>query len=183
MDATGSGDIDTTTLHTATNCSADVNISGLSGRLLTVPSATSKALFSNPSGRWHLGLAVHQFFPSGLVARLRRERKAIWDAQQRKLEQRLEQAIAEAKSAGMDEDTVADLQLQLQERAVASNVSQDDRGPLFDVIAWHDGMHWKAAVDTSESGEFSQASPMSDFSRAHEYPTFGPIAIALLPGC
>ena len=57
VDATGSGDIDTTTLHTATNCSAAVNISGLSGRLLTVPSATSNALFSNPSGRWHLGLA------------------------------------------------------------------------------------------------------------------------------
>jgi tripeptidyl-peptidase-2 len=173
VDATGSGDVDTSTVLDGDNSERAAELRGQTGRTLVIPACTR---FSNPSGRWHVGmLSAYQLFPGPLVTRLRRERKSDWDESQRRLEQRLEEEIAAASSSGEhDGEALADLRLRLGEaRALAGNEAADP-GPLFDVVAWHDGACWRAAVDTSEAGDLAQAQPMRDFKLAQEFGTFGP---------
>lgn len=176
IDATGSGDVDTSTVMTGANCDASVNLRGVSGRTLVVPSSRACPVFCNPSGRWHLGMvAAYQIFPSGLVSRIKRDRATTWNAKQRELEQRLEDDIATAASSGLDDQALADLYVRLEEaRVMARDVKNTDRGPLFDVVAFHDGCSWKALVDTSEVGDLANSTPMSDFKLACEYSAFAP---------
>jgi tripeptidyl-peptidase-2 len=184
VDATGSGDVDTSTTLVGDNREGAVELQGLTGRTLTVPAACPA--FTNPSGTWHIGmLSAFHLFPGPLVARLRSARRGRWDEHQRLLAQQLEREIAAASSvasAGAGEVTddvngeaLADLQLLLSEaRTLGASLHAEDPGPVFDVLAWHDGSRWKAVVDTTESGDLAQARPMSDFKVAQEWGTFGP---------
>ena len=174
VDATGSGDVDTSTVLEGSNAGGAAELRGLTGRTLLVPSAESCPAFTNPSGRWHVGmLSAFHLFPGGLVARLRSARQDAWDESQRQLEQRLEAEIAAAAaSEETDSEALADLRLRLDEaRALDTGA---DPGPIFDVLAWHDGDQWKAAVDTTEAGDLAECVPMSDFKVAQEWSTFGP---------
>ena len=37
----------------------------------------------------------------------------------------------------------------------------------------HDGSVWRAVVDTTESGDLSSLTPLTDFDVEHQYATFG----------
>ena len=177
VDATGSGDVDTSTTLEADNTDGAAELEGLTGRVLAIPAADAHPAFANPTGRWHVGmLSAYRLFPGPLVARLRRARKDEWDLGQRQLEQRLEAEIAAAASSGeTDAEVLADLRLRLDEaRALDGSPTDADPGPIFDVVAWHDGAHWKAVVDTTEAGDLAEAQPMRDFKVAQEWSTFGP---------
>jgi tripeptidyl-peptidase-2 len=67
IDGTGSGDVDTSTVRTASG----QRITGLTGRTLKIPND-----WKNPSGDFHLGWKrAFDLYPGQLVARLKRERR------------------------------------------------------------------------------------------------------------
>ena len=182
VDATGSGDVDTSTMLQGDNKDSAIELQGLTGRTLVIPASPA---FANPSGRWHVGmLSAFQLFPGPLVARLHGARKDEWDECQRQLEQRLEVEITTAAGDDADSEVLADLRLRLDEaRALNGSSSQADPGPIFDVVSWHDGTQWKAVVDTTEVGDLAQTLPMRNFKVAQEWSTFGPSATQRTRGC
>jgi tripeptidyl-peptidase-2 len=65
IDASGSGDVDTSTVRT-TEGPKDREVEGLSGRSLKIPDD-----WENPSGEWHVGVKpANQLLPSILRGRL-----------------------------------------------------------------------------------------------------------------
>ena len=49
-----------------------------------------------------------------------------------------------------------------------------DPGPIMDCVVFHDGTHWRAAIDVSETGLlcFSCSAPLTDFRVEHQWSTF-----------
>lgn len=65
VDTTGSGDVDTSTVH-ATDGNENRRIQGLSARTLVIPDD-----WVNPTGKWHVGVkAAFELFPSAVKSRL-----------------------------------------------------------------------------------------------------------------
>ena len=48
----------------------------------------------------------------------------------------------------------------------------DDIGPIYDCIVFHDGTYWQAAIDASETGDFSGSVLMTDYRVYRTYSTF-----------
>lgn len=69
VDATGSGDVDTSTIVSAEESEQFVGrkvVRGISGRLLVIPDD-----WENPSAEWHIGIkSAFELFPSNLRSRL-----------------------------------------------------------------------------------------------------------------
>ncbi len=65
VDSTGSGDVDTSTVHT-TESQESRQILGLSGRTLYIPDH-----YINPTGKWHVGIkAAFELFPNAVKSRI-----------------------------------------------------------------------------------------------------------------
>ncbi|KAJ8030831.1 Tripeptidyl-peptidase 2 [Holothuria leucospilota] len=170
IDATGSGDVDTSTVVEA----KDGEIAGLTGRKLKVPSS-----WKNPSGKYHIGVKVaYELFPKGLKERLQKERREKrWDGPHR-------QCIAEALRAvdkfESDHTTVTKQEDKLakDDLTAAVDILQNaekkfaDPGPVYDCVVFHDGDSWNAVVDTSECGELETCKLLRNYKECHEYATF-----------
>ena len=50
----------------------------------------------------------------------------------------------------------------------------EDAGPIYDCVVFHDGKTWRAAIDISETGDFTTASPMASYREERQYGTFTP---------
>lgn len=170
VDASGSGDVDTTTRVTPNE---DGTITGLSGRTLTL-----NPEWTNPSEEFRVGLkAAYDLFPRPAVNRVRRERGDEFAEVQRP-------ALAEARSvlAAFDRDHPRPTRAQLEEREelaarvelLESKLASDlpDPGPVYDCLVWHDGERWMAAVDTDQDGDFTNEKAMTNFRDGLEYATF-----------
>jgi len=48
----------------------------------------------------------------------------------------------------------------------------EDIGPVYDCITFFDGIHWNAVIDTTESGDLSEAEPMLNYNIKHQYRQF-----------
>jgi tripeptidyl-peptidase-2 len=172
VDATGSGDVQTSTV---VELGDDGTLTGLSGRTLTPDPA-----WNNPSGEYRLGLkAGYELFPGGLVARLKRERKEDFAEAQRLAVAEARRAMVEFDAAheGDDLDEAAEkkrqsLQARLDELQAMWG-AYDDPGPIFDCLVFHDGEVWRGAVDTDEDGDFADEKAMTDYRSEREYGTFG----------
>ena len=171
IDASGSGDVDMSTVREL----EDGTLEGLTGRRLK-PAKKWK----NPSGKWRVGVKpAWEFYPGGLVTRLRTERRRDFDEN---LREKL--AAADRELAAWDEAHPDPTRAMLRDRAdrvarrdqlVALGESWDDPGPVFDCVAFHDGKTWRAAIDTDEDGEFDDEKTLTNFRDEHEYATFGEI--------
>jgi tripeptidyl-peptidase-2 len=175
VDCTGSGDVDTTT--TAKLDSEGFLLNPHTGRKLKMGTGPR---WANPSGTWRLGYkAKFELVDSGLVERLKKERKAASD------EVHLGYA-AEARKRLLDfekenpkplKDEALKLQLKdLEDRVAqlaAAQSSSEDEGPLLDVVAWHDGTHWRAAVSLSEDGDLTSTPALTNFATEHEWSHLG----------
>ncbi len=75
--------------------------------------------------------------------------------------------VSDAKQGESLDD--AKLRIQLLK---AYEKEYEDPGPVFDCIVFHDGVRWQAAVDTTETGDFTSAVLMTDYRVNRQYSTF-----------
>ena len=171
--ATGSGDVDMSAVAAVEAGGEGEDdgvrwVQGLSGRRLLLGDWT------NPTGVWRVGIKrAYELFPKPLVTRIKAERKkefleahrtALADAQLA-----LDAFVRDHPGtvAGADARAKADLEATLEAlRAVES--SYDDAGPVYDIVLFHDGDNWRAAVDSSESGDLRSLSPLAPYAVAFE---------------
>jgi tripeptidyl-peptidase-2 len=97
VDATGSGDVDMSRVVEATIVNDSSNaelhglrqIAGLSGRQVVLGDDKKNPAWSNPSGKWHVGIkAAFELFPKSLKNRVKKERKKVFDKEQRAAKQK-----------------------------------------------------------------------------------------------
>ncbi|MQM06774.1 hypothetical protein Taro_039603 [Colocasia esculenta] len=169
LDCTGSGDIDTSTV---VKTDPDGCILGKSGTRLPVNPA-----WENPSGEWHVGCKlVYGLFTDSLTSRLKKERRKKWD-------EKNQEAISESlkhlnefdkKHRKIDDVSLKKVREDLQNKLDflrKQAESYEDRGPVIDVVAWHDGSIWRAAVDTQSLEDDSDHGKLSDFVPLTNYRT------------
>ena len=71
-----------------------------------------------------------------------------------------------------DADRKKDLEALLTETNKLAN-SVSDPGPVYDCVVFHDGQHWRAVVDTSETGDLASCGkPMADYKVEYQYRPF-----------
>jgi tripeptidyl-peptidase-2 len=163
VDASGSGDVDTSALRKA---DAQGRVVGLSGRQLQIPSHW----MTPSSGEYRVGLKrAFDLYPTPLTKRITADRKVAHDQTQRKREASLYQALAAL--GPKDADKKKQLEAELENLAVL-NKDFTDPGPLWDVVCFHDGNVWRAAVDTSEEGDLDAAPLLTNFRLEKKYATF-----------
>ncbi|KAJ0389040.1 hypothetical protein P43SY_010365 [Pythium insidiosum] len=113
-------------------------------------------------------------FPRALVDRIKKERKEKFDAKQRAAVNAVQVELAEwaQKNSPTTSDAAAlrakkDLQARL---AVLDDLqkSYSDVGPVYDAVVFFDGEHWRAALDTAESGDFTGVAALTDFKQHPE---------------
>ncbi|GJN40688.1 hypothetical protein PR202_gb29949 [Eleusine coracana subsp. coracana] len=161
IDCTGSGDVDTSKVVKA---DADGAIVGASGTRLVVNSS-----WKNPSQEWHVGCKlVYELFTDTLTSRLKKERKKKWDEEnQEAISVALKQLNEfEKKHAKPGDATLKKAQEDLQNRLDYLRKlaeSYDDRGPVIDIVAWHDGDVWRVAVDTQALEDNKNCGKLADF--------------------
>lgn len=172
VECTGSGDVDTSVVRKA---GADGTIEGLAGRALR-PSPS----FRNPSGEWHVGAKLAtELYSKGLEKRMAADRRKQFNREADAAEAEARRAVA-AFDREHDEAEVRgsrDLQAQkkdLEDRVEALTSARgayEDEGPVYDCLVWHDGDAWRAAVDTTETGDFADAEAMTNFKVERQWST------------
>ncbi|MEO1584790.1 MAG: S8 family serine peptidase [Planctomycetota bacterium] len=170
VDASGSGDVDTSTFAEIND---DGTITGLSGRTLSLSDE-----WTNPTGEYRVGLKpATELFPSGLVGRYMAERAKDRNEQHRALVADATRALAEFDRDVPEptEDQLErrdDLQTRIDLLAELPDMISDV-GPVFDCLVWHDGEHWRAAIDTDEDGDLAEELALTNFRTEREFGTFG----------
>ncbi|ESO86457.1 hypothetical protein LOTGIDRAFT_129137 [Lottia gigantea] len=166
IDATGSGDVDTSTVVEA----QDGVITGLTGRKLQVPES-----WNNPSGRYHIGVKVlFELYPKGLKDRITKERReALWDPQQRRvLAETTKQLENFNNKVGNSELVNKGIKEDLQAKVdILSNLEKkySDCGPVVDCIVFNDGDTWRACIDTSENGVLQRCTVLASYREEQQF--------------
>uniref|UniRef100_A0ACD5Z3T0 Uncharacterized protein n=1 Tax=Avena sativa TaxID=4498 RepID=A0ACD5Z3T0_AVESA len=176
IDCTGSGDVDTSNVVKA---DADGAIIGASGTRLIVNSS-----WKNPSQEWRVGYKlVYELFTDTLISRLKKERKKKWDEEnQEAISRALNQLNEFEKKHSKPDDAKlkkakADLQDRLDYLKKQSD-GYDDRGPVIDVVVWHDGDVWRVAVDTQglegnkDCGKLADFVPLTNYRLERKFGIF-----------
>ncbi|KAG9416309.1 tripeptidyl-peptidase II Tpp2 [Aphanomyces cochlioides] len=170
VDATGSSDVDMSTVVKAKD-----------GKLKLGPKTvwTLNPAWHAVDNSFHVGFKRgYEIFPIPLVNRLKEERKAEWMRAQRPLIHQVQKELAEWNAAHDGKTFTADdidARKELQARLALLEDSMktfDDPGPIYDCVCFFDGTHWRAAVDGSETGDFSNAVAMANYRVAHESAKF-----------
>jgi tripeptidyl-peptidase-2 len=168
VDGTGSGDVDTSTIVE----SEDGHIEGLTGRVLAVAET-----WNNPSGQWRIGLkSAWELYPGPLVARMKTERRRVFDEQHRGLVAHAASALEAHRSS---HDSLTDEQQRERDelearvdRLEALAQGYDDPGPVFDCVVFHDGTQWRGVIDTDEDGDLGEERVLTNYRLEREYGTF-----------
>ncbi len=172
IDATGSGDVDISTIREPAE---DGTIEGLSGRLLSLPEACR----SGPSPRqvW-IGLkAAYDLFPQGLVRRLKEDRKKAFAKKHRKLEAGLRGEILRwetehPRPSAEEQKQAGELRERLTQLQDAWKDYQDP-GPVIDCVVYRSQDHLWALIDTDADGDLAEELPLADYHIHQQYGTFG----------
>lgn len=175
IDATGSGDVDTS--HTV-EATKEGTLEGLSGRTLTLPNK-----LKNPSKKFHLGLKrAKDLFHGGVNSRISRLRSSEW---QRELNQIRDQRTKDRRAAEAKGErsafkkAAADLSLSEKDEiareqlleSLESNYAKSDPGPIYDCVVWSDGKQFHVIVDTDEDGDLADEKILRPFGIAGEFGT------------
>jgi tripeptidyl-peptidase-2 len=147
-------------------------LQGLSGRKLKIPST-----WDNPSGEFHIGIKrAFELYPRGLSGRVKSERKKAFDTRQRELVADLTKQIAEYSDKNPSNPVGGKAELEARLEQLKALAGTDDVGPVYDCVVFKDSKNvWRAAVDTLENGDFSQAKVLCDYHLEHQYGTFSEI--------
>ncbi|EAQ77790.1 S8 family serine peptidase [Blastopirellula marina] len=169
VDASGSGDIDTSTVRKMDD---EHVIEGLTGRKLTIPKK-----WKCPSGEFHVGMKRgYDLFPGGLVSRLKKERKKDWDEEFRAVQAKLSDQIeafhiAHPKPSEVEKEELKELTTRRTELDKAHD-NWDDPGPIYDCVVFYDGKAWRAAIDADEDGQLDDEKLLTNFRAERQYATF-----------
>ncbi|KAJ2783388.1 hypothetical protein GGI15_002600 [Coemansia interrupta] len=150
IDCTGSGDVK---MGPAQKCSPEkpLELIGDSGRVLRL-----NPKWNNPSGQWRVGSKwFYDIAPPSVKQHVRKERQELFQKRSKKM---ADEINAEEKKLTAS----ADIREQ-SEVLKTLDTMYSDCGPLLDCVAFHDGKDWKAAVDTSETGDFTEALAMGAY--------------------
>jgi tripeptidyl-peptidase-2 len=153
VDCTNAGDVE---MHQTTITSYDnycIQIKGANGEPISVPTS-----FVNPTNTWRVGTKrAYDLWPSPLVTRMKKSRKNRFA---------IEHAALLAKAQGSKDPAELEILKDLYK-------TYDDAGPTYNVVSWHDGQHWRVAVDTLESGNLTGQPALTDYSVEYQHHTFG----------
>lgn len=138
--------------------------------MLTIP---DRILALNPSRNFRLGLKQgYELFPSTLIARLRKERRAVWDKHMRSALNAVRQQLYHNRDQKHPHPSVEELEAR-QAVLLSIDKAYHDYGPLYDVLAFNDGTRWRVVVDTSETGNLRQCDILEDYAVHGNYSQFG----------
>lgn len=158
-------------------------ITGITGRTLKIP-----ADWTNPTGNFHIGMKnAFDLYPrgwgtsrSGILAE---RREKFWDkehkeAQANALRRQQELDAAEGEELSLvqklaKENAEAEVELvaALDKKVRDAGVGHwlNDVGPVYDCLVWHTGDAWRAAIDTSETGDLASCLCLGIFRETREY--------------
>ncbi|RHY32019.1 hypothetical protein DYB32_002947 [Aphanomyces invadans] len=161
------GDVDMSTILKPT----DGKLVLPSGKVLTLNPAWKASEFRVGSKR------AYELYPKLLVDRIKKERKEKWQAKDREAINAVQKELADWTSANSSNPSQAaiDARKDIQARLAVLEANSklfEDPGPIYDAVAFYDGTHWRAAVDTSETGDFSTSPAFTNYRVAHEYGKF-----------
>ncbi|MFI4874052.1 MAG: S8 family serine peptidase, partial [Blastopirellula sp. JB062] len=171
VDASGSGDVDTSTRRKFEDEEKRILI-GLTGRKLTIPKK-----WNPPNGEYHVGMkAGYELFPGGLVQRLKSERKKEWDEHFRQVQAQVNDEIAAFEKAHPQPNEKEQKRLQelktRQKELDKAHASWRDPGPIYDCVVFYDGKRWQAAVDADEDGDLNDEKLLTNYRVQRQYATF-----------
>lgn len=177
IDASGSGDVDTSTVLEA----KEGKLEALSGRTLTLPQG-----ITNPTGKFHLGLKSGSdlFHQSGVIQRVKGLRSARWQRKhdQIVIERMRARRLAEHKGERKAfQKAPGDRDLKEQDQVAREKLLEKreqgwlggDPGPVFDCVLWSDGTHWHVIIDTDEDGDLAEEKILQPFGVKGDYASFG----------
>uniref|UniRef100_V5IDQ3 Tripeptidyl-peptidase 2 n=2 Tax=Ixodes ricinus TaxID=34613 RepID=V5IDQ3_IXORI len=170
MDATGAGDVDTSTVVEA----QDGEIVGLTGRKLKIPDS-----WTNPTGKYHVGVkCAYEMYPKSLKERVQKSYKEReWlpphNLALAKAARKLQQFEASHAAAPLgQEEKLEKEELETQvELLGALEKKFEDLGPVYDCLVFHDGNLWRAVVDTSEKGDLESCTLLGTYRETLEFAT------------
>ncbi|KAJ1964335.1 hypothetical protein IWQ62_002962 [Dispira parvispora] len=149
---------------------------GLSGRTLVISNH-----WSNPSGEYRLGLKwTNELYPDPLTRRVSGERREAFQREHQKLlcqaqtnQANWKEKYPDPSKLSKEERKVgADLTARVEELCDAMNQYQDV-GEAIDCVVFHDGENWVAVLDTTGSGDLSDAPLIRDYYAEPKYYTLG----------
>lgn len=173
IDATGSGDVDTS--HLA-DVDKDGKLEGLTGRKLTLP-----AKLKNPSKKFHLGMKrASDLFTIGVNRRIARLRAEKWERELAGIrEQRAKKNETSEEKGGRKAFQKAKVDLTLKDRdqiarekilqSLEDKFASSDPGPVYDCVVWSDGREFHVLIDTDEDGDLRDEKDLRPFGIAGEY--------------
>lgn len=170
IDGTGSGDVDTSTTRTA----EEGMLAGLTGKQLKL---SQDWLQGEGPHTFHVGIkAAYDFFPPGLIRRLREERGKEFQESQQQLENAVRQKILEWKAThpqptAEEKREFADLEQRL-EQLQAAGEAYHDPGPVFDCIVFAQDDTYYAVVDTDCDADLTDEKLLTNYRLKQEYGTF-----------
>eukprot|EP00049_Salpingoeca_infusionum_P024824 m.17228 g.17228 ORF g.17228 m.17228 type:complete len:1251 (+) comp7373_c0_seq2:165-3917(+) len=169
IDTTGGGDVD---MSKVVQLNDQRQLIGITGRTLTVPED-----WQSPSGDYRLGIKnIFQLFPTPLVKRVKAKRLELWSQKHAVVEAKHRQALtsfdAAHPSPSKEEMQERNELVKVLDAAVALKKDYNDLGPVYDVVMFHDGKEWKAAVDVSECGNLAESTLMGEYRFRQEYACF-----------
>lgn len=189
IDATGSGDIDTSKVVKLDKDSSTI-ITGASGRKLKIPES-----WECPSGEFHVGICYSwSLFPGGLKNRVKGELEE--KHQEAHLQHKAdlakeilaaEKAADAAKKACADKDADA---TKVEAKIKASAVLEDlkkreaqldklggekDVGPMLDAVVFNDGKQWLACL-SDEDGKLNNT-PITNYKVRQEMALFDKVSM------
>lgn len=179
IDCTGSGDVDVSTVVNLVRKDDYCECEGLSGRTLRLPASWKlEPLPSDEEGtrlsQVKVGiLQAFRLFPTKLKRRVQAERSKIFREQMQAHTDDLKARLADVSKPKTFEETRKRDDIQALLDVVEDKEWDEDPGPVFDCVVFWDGQDWRAVVDTTETGDLSTLTPMTDFDKERQFTRMG----------
>ncbi|ORZ30707.1 subtilase family-domain-containing protein [Catenaria anguillulae PL171] len=143
-------------------------LTGVTGRRLLLNPAWTAA---NPSTKFRLGLLRGFSVFGPVLGRVTKDRKEEFLKHHAKLEAAVQSELA-ALATGTDADKQKDVQDRLDALKQLAE-KYEDAGPVYDVVAFYDGTHWRVVVDTLETGDLRDQPALASYRFEGQHHRFG----------
>lgn len=170
IECSGSGDVATSTVVSSTSTDNEPRtITGLSGRTLLLNTG-----WTNPTNQWRLGIKNgYDFFPANLKSRIKNERmdmdkklvtETLLDAQSSLAKHTNTYGTNGGSPGSKEQDLFTELTARVTAlKSISSSTGSDDLGPVYDIVCWHDGKVWRAALDTLGNGDLRNSIAFTNY--------------------